>query len=233
MKIMKKELFPVLVSLLLAVSLLLSACTDIGQPQDSTDSGSVSQESHISSEAEESFPVSSDEEQSSGEESGASSSDESRPEEKKVVSFLACPDNIIHPSVYYNAIQTAADKKGVKPDYYNLNLQTADYEFAPMYDNIKELIKNADLSYINVETLIGGNENPISGYPMFNSPEKAGETLLDLGFDIYNLAHNHMLDSGDDRYLINCNRFFKERGVQTIGYYENKEDTNNIVVVEK
>lgn len=151
-------------------------------------------------------------------------------DEKKVISFLACPDNIIHPSVYYHALQTAAANAGKAPSYSNL--QTAEYDFAPIYDNIKAMVAAADISYINVETLIGGNQNPISGYPMFNSPEAAGETLLDLGFDIYNLAHNHMLDSGNDKYLINCDRFFTERGGTTIGYYENKADLNNIVIYE-
>ncbi len=150
--------------------------------------------------------------------------------EDKVISFLACPDNIIHPSVYYYALQSAAAEKGVEPDYGNL--QTADYKFKHIYDNIAAMVKNADISYINVETLIGGNENPISGYPQFNSPEAAGETLLDLGFDIFNLAHNHMLDSGNDKYLINCDRFFTERGGTTIGYYENEADVDNIVIYE-
>lgn len=164
----------------------------------------------------------------------SSETDESsKPEEPKdkVISFVACPDNIIHPSVYYHALQKAAANAGKEPDYSNL--QTADYEFSHIYENISAIIKEADISYINVETLIGGNENPINGYPMFNSPEKAGETLLDLGFDVYNLAHNHMLDSGNDKYLINCDRFFTERGGTTIGYYENVNDLNNIVIYEE
>lgn len=162
---------------------------------------------------------------------GGDSSDSSEdPEETEVISFLACPDNIIHPSVYYYALQTAAKNNGVAPDYSNL--QTAEYDFTSIYEHIAAMVKEADISYINVETLIGGNQNPISGYPMFNSPEAAGETLVDMGFDIYNLAHNHMLDSGNDKYLINCDKFFNDRGGVTIGYYENKADADNIVVYE-
>ena len=180
--------------------------TDVSQPESS---GEVSEESTSAPE---------------------SSVGENISKEDKVISFLACPDNIIHPSVYYYALQSAAAEKGVEPDYSNL--QTAEYKFAHIYDNIAAMVKNADISYINVETLIGGNENAISGYPMFNSPEAAGETLLDLGFDIFNLAHNHMLDSGNDKYLINCDRFFTERGGTTIGYYKDKADVENIVIYE-
>jgi poly-gamma-glutamate capsule biosynthesis protein CapA/YwtB (metallophosphatase superfamily) len=151
--------------------------------------------------------------------------------EGSVVSFLACPDNIIHPSVYADAIERAAAAKGKTPVY--TPLANAEYDFKPIYENVAADIAKADLAYINVETLIGGNNNGISGYPMFNSPEASGQTLLDLGFDIFNVAHNHMLDSGNDKYLKNCNQFFKERGGLVIGYYENEADTSNIRLITK
>lgn len=159
------------------------------------------------------------------------SSDPQPDGEDKVVHFLACPDNIIHPSVYYDALETAARKAGKKPDYSSLG--TAEYDFSAIYENVASHIASADLAYINVETMIGGNENKISGYPMFNSPEAVGEYLVELGFDIMNVAHNHMLDSKDDKYLINCYDFFTERGKTVIGYYKNDAAVDNIVVFEK
>ena len=248
-----------ILALLLAAVLAFCACAEIDVPGDSSDS-SVNAESDIQSGANsvvESIPdgniesttddsvagnTSSDGETStqapSAEPDDSQGEDNSKPDNNNkyegadnVISFVACPDNIIHPSVYYHALQTAAANAGKEPDYSNL--QTADYDFAHIYENISAIVKNADISYINVETLIGGNENPISGYPMFNSPEKAGETLIDLGFDVYNLAHNHMLDSGNDKYLKNCDNFFTQRGGTTIGYYENKADTENIVIYEE
>ncbi|MBO4794643.1 MAG: CapA family protein, partial [Clostridia bacterium] len=149
----------------------------------------------------------------------------------RVVHFLACPDNIIHPSVYYDALERAAKNAGKKPDYSSLG--TAEYDFSPIYENVAAHIAAADLSYINVETLIGGNQNKISGYPTFNSPEAAGEYLVTLGFDIMNVAHNHMLDSKDDKYLKNCYNFFTQRGKTVIGYYKNDAAVDNIVVIEK
>lgn len=203
---------------------------DGSDSSDSADSTASLEESSVASDSSEEPSVADPSESASASE--AESSEESSKEEgKKVVSFLACPDNIIHPSVYYNALRSAAEKAGEEPNYKAL--QTADYDFATMYENIAERIASADLAYVNVETLIGGNENKISGYPTFNSPEAAGETLIDLGFDLYNLAHNHMLDSYDDEYLINCNRFFSERGQTTLGYYENEDAADDIVIVEK
>ena len=147
------------------------------------------------------------------------------------IHFLACPDNIIHPSVYYDAIRKAALADGSTPVY--TSLATGKYDFADLYEYVADTIRDADLSYINVETLIGGNENRISGYPTFNTPEQAGEQLIALGFDIYNLAHNHMLDSYSDEYLINCNRFFESRGLTTLGYYKDQADLSNIKIIER
>jgi poly-gamma-glutamate synthesis protein (capsule biosynthesis protein) len=148
-----------------------------------------------------------------------------------VIDFLACPDNIIHPSVYADAIIRAAEKKGIDPVFYPL--ETADYDFYPIYKNVAPRIAQADLSYINVETLIGGNELGIKGYPNFNTPEALGDVLYDLEFDIFNVAHNHMLDSWDDRYLKHCYSFFTEKGGTVIGYYENEAAVEDIVIVER
>ena len=88
---------------------------------------------------------------------------------------------IIHPSVYYDAIRKAALADGSTPVY--TSLATGKYDFADLYEYVADTIRDADLSYINVETLIGGNENRISGYPTFNTPEQAGEQLIALGFE--------------------------------------------------
>ncbi len=218
--------------LLILCLLFVGACTPIESDTNSAD-GSKTEESKPVSDSK---PDSSAENEtsefvdSSADNSEESSEESSEEEQSEVIKFLACPDNIVHPSVFYHALETAAANKGEEPDYDNL--QTADYDFSGIYKNVASYISEADIAYINVETLIGGNDNPISGYPTFNSPEAAGEKLLDLGFDVFNLAHNHMLDSYNDKYLKNCDRFFTERGGTTIGYYEDKADTDNIVVYE-
>lgn len=148
-----------------------------------------------------------------------------------VVSFLACPDNIIHPSVFYNAIEVAARNDGVEPIYTDLHNQK--YDFAPIYKNVAEIIKNADIAYINQETLVGGTGRPVHGYPCFNSPQAIADTVIDLGFDVVNVAHNHMLDSYDTSFLENCNNVFENKSVDVIGYYPDRASTENITVIER
>lgn len=161
----------------------------------------------------------------------AESSEEEIIPEDSVVSFFACPDNLIHPSLYYNALEIAAEKNGVKPDYSDLH--NADYDFSPMYEFIKDEIESADIAYINQESLIGGDSKRISGYPQFNTPVPMAKNLADLGFDIVNVAHNHMLDSGDTRYLEFCANLFGGLGVDVLGYYPDEESTSDILIIEK
>jgi hypothetical protein len=174
---------------------------------------------------------SSDEKGPSNDSENPEISDVSTPPSDTVVSFLACPDNLIHSSIFYDAIQRAAAKNNTKPVYTDLH--NATYDFSPIYEFVAEDIKNADISYINQETLIGGTSGKIGGYPCFNSPNDLGETLIDLGFDVVNVAHNHMLDSGNTKYLEHCNNFFESQGVDVLGYYPDQVSTENITVIEK
>lgn len=146
-------------------------------------------------------------------------------------SFLACPDNIIHPSVFYDALERASANNGEKANYSDLH--NAEYDFYQIYKNVDYLIENADIAYLNQETLTGGSGGKIIGYPCFNSPMAVADTVIDLGFDVINVAHNHMLDSRDTEYLENCSETFLSKGASVIGYYPTKEATKNITVIDK
>ena len=150
---------------------------------------------------------------------------------KLSASFLACPDNIIHPSVFYDALERAARANGQEPDYSDLH--NAEYDFYPIYKNVQDLIQNADIAYLNQETLTGGTGGKIIGYPCFNSPMSVADTVMDLGFDVINVAHNHMLDSRDTEYLEHCSEYFKTKGAEVIGYYPTSESVKNITVINK
>ena len=152
-------------------------------------------------------------------------------EEDTVVSVLACGDNLIHPSVYYYAMECYAAANSENCTYAATN--DANYDFFSIYENVRERMKNADICYINQETLSGGAGTQINGYPMFNSPEAVGRTIRELGVDVVNMAHNHMLDAGNDSFLIHSDAFFSSLGMTPLGYYENEADTNNIVLYEE
>ena len=136
------------------------------------------------------------------------------------VSFVACGDNLIHSSVYNDArtLASGTDK---------------DYNFLPMYDNVAEIIEGADLAFINQETPFGGDVKPISGYPMFNTPDRMGYDIKELGFDVVGLANNHMLDSYAAGYERTVKFWDDMDGVLGIGGFKNSTDYENIKILEK
>jgi len=65
-------------------------------------------------------------------------------------------------------------------------------DYSECFKYVKDEISAADLSIVNLETVLGGK--PYSGYPRFCAPDEFAEALKDAGFDIFLLANNHILD---------------------------------------
>lgn len=105
-------------------------------------------------------------------------------EERKAISFMGVADNLIHPNLY----DYADSKAGTMND--------GEYDFSVFYENIKTYLERSDLKFINQETISGGDELGLSGYPQFNSPRVLIHQIHGLGFNLVNLANNHSLDMG-------------------------------------
>lgn len=95
------------------------------------------------------------------------------------VAFIAAGDNLIH-------------KKLIDEAYQN-----GTYDFTPYYQHIRSYIEKYDLSFVNQETILGGEQFGYSGYPLFNTPDEMAKTLSQVGFDIVNGSNNHTLDMGE------------------------------------
>ncbi|MGI6107036.1 MAG: CapA family protein [Lachnospiraceae bacterium] len=93
------------------------------------------------------------------------------------VNLVAVGDNLMHRSVSMSGLQADGS--------YNY-----DYNFR----YTKEYIESADLACINQETVIGGNELGIQGYPNFNGRTEMADELASVGFDVVLGANNHILD---------------------------------------
>ena len=102
-----------------------------------------------------------------------------------------------------------------------------------MYDDaVRELISGADIAFVNQEGPIAGLAP--SGYPNFNAPKEAGDALVDLGFDVVNIANNHMLDMeyGTTGYK-NSIDYWKSKDVLMVGGYEDQADYDTIRYIER
>ncbi len=69
------------------------------------------------------------------------------------------------------------------------------YVFDDVFTEIGDTIKDADLAYINQETVFSTSK-PLSSYPLFNTPSDWGDALIEQGFDLISLANNHSMDMG-------------------------------------
>ena len=141
------------------------------------------------------------------------------------VSLFAVGDTLIHDAVYYDA-----ETNQIGEDGYPI------YDFKPMFTEIAPLVQKHDLAFYNQETIIGGKNLGLSNYPRFNSPDEIGLNMLEIGFNIVNLATNHVMDK-DLEGLQYSTKFWekqeKEKNIYTTGSYTTQEKRDNIKIAEK
>lgn len=135
------------------------------------------------------------------------------------VSLVMVGDNLIHSSIYKDAKRLAGGNG---------------YDFKPIIEYIKEKVQNYDLAYYNQETVLGGSELGVSDYPTFNSPQEAGDAMLDAGFNLVSLATNHTMDRGE-KAILASNEYWKkhENEALAVGTYSSEEERNKVQIREK
>ena len=132
------------------------------------------------------------------------------------LSMLMVGDALLHSSVYKDAYK---DGK---------------YDFSSQLELIKPIVKDYDLAFYNQETILGGTEIGLSDYPTFNSPWEFGDNMLDIGFNIVNLATNHTMDRGEKAITKSCEYWnSKKDKILFAGSYCNEEERNEIKIFEK
>ncbi|WP_312640900.1 CapA family protein [Hydrogenoanaerobacterium sp.] len=131
--------------------------------------------------------------------------------------LLAVGDNLIHDVIYQQAARRTQNKS---------------YDFLPAYENLKTQIAAADISFINQETPIAKSFPP-SSYPLFNAPEQLAGDLKTLGFDVVNIANNHMLDKGKKGLIETMDALDAEEMLTMIGAYRSEKEYDTIPLVTK
>ena len=128
--------------------------------------------------------------------------------------MVAVGDNLIHPVVYKDAQITGNS-----------------FDFKPMYQPVKKDIQNADISFVNQESPLGGDDRPYSGFKNFNTPSSIAQDLVDTGFNFVNGANNHALDQGEQgvRNHIHTWNKFKDQVLFT-GVYESEQAHRQIPI---
>ncbi|MCD8379113.1 MAG: CapA family protein [Lachnospiraceae bacterium] len=150
-------------------------------------------------------------ETSSGTAAADTSKEESEPE-TITINIKAVGDDLIH-SGFYNI----GEARG------------SDYTF--MFENVSDVIQEADIAIINQETMFVYDKTKYSGYPTFGSPTGIGDALIAAGFDVVQLATNHSLDKGLTG-INNTVDYFSDKDVLAIGIYTDEESASEIPLME-
>lgn len=138
-----------------------------------------------------------------------------KPDRISNISFLAVGDNLIHEAIYT----------------YNYR-QHGDYNLNHIYDNTNYLTQNADLAYINLETLASGKELGLSGYPTFNGPYEVLDGVVAAGFDWLSAASNHSFDRGVKGIINQKNYFDKYTDAKMTGMSRNQDEADQLNVFD-
>ena len=137
---------------------------------------------------------------------------EPAPEPDRAV-LVAVGDNLIHDVIYRQA-QDRAEEGG--------------FDFSPAYRQIAPIVGAADFAFINQETLLAGDELPLSSSPCFCSPTQLGDHLISLGFNLFSTANNHSLDQGVRGIHASGEYWSRQQGVAAAGCYRNEGERNAI-----
>ncbi|WMJ23059.1 CapA family protein [Paludicola sp. MB14-C6] len=133
------------------------------------------------------------------------------------VRLLGVGDNLIHEGIYNQAHKRAG---GVG------------YDFTYAYQEMQDIISQADIASINQETMLASIFAP-SSYPMFNSPQELGKHMLKLGFDVFNQANNHSIDKGAKGIISTLDFWETQQAAKVVGVYRNQQDADHIRTVER
>ena len=103
------------------------------------------------------------------------------------------------------------------------------YDFA--FAAVKDRLTGIDFLLANQESMPGGVELGLSGYPSFNSPKHIIRDLKKAGVDMVSIANNHAIDlkeAGLRKAISNI----KEYGMPYVGAYTSSEDKKKNRIVE-
>lgn len=115
--------------------------------------------------------------------------------------------------------------------YYTAKKEDGSYDFNPFFEYVKPWIEGADLAIGDFEGTIS-DRSPLGGYPLFNAPVQIADTMKEVGYDVVDLAHNHILDTG--LYgLKYTDKVFKDRGLDTVGVHADKKRSEDKILIKE
>ena len=134
--------------------------------------------------------------------------------DSKTVRIMANGDLLYHDGLYMSA-------------------QKADgsYDFSENFTYVKDWLHQGDLVLGDFEGTIR-SDYPLGGYPLFNAPEAVVPAIKDAGYQVVDLAHNHILDSGL-KGVFTTAKAFENHGISSVGVYTHKNRDKSPILIKE
>ncbi|WP_042221492.1 CapA family protein [Oceanobacillus manasiensis] len=131
------------------------------------------------------------------------------------VNLVATGDVLLHSRIY-NISKTKSGK----------------YDFTKKMAPAEDILKAGDISIVNLESLVAGEELGLMSFPKFNNPIELAENLKSFGTDIVTNSNNHTMDLGEEGALKSIENLEKI-GLSYVGSHKSKADQKEIRLIEK
>lgn len=107
------------------------------------------------------------------------------------------------------------------------------YNYTPLMDDLKPVFESADVSLCDQETMGGGADKGVSGYPDFNAPNEWNKALAEVGCNVIDLASIHTNDKGQSAVNNVLDFYAKTDSVlATVGANKSQKEQDEIRYVE-
>jgi len=143
------------------------------------------------------------------------------PDPNTYISFAFTGDVLTHTPLIEQAQRTAIAKGS-----------TAEYDFTPMFEDVKQFVQSADLAMCHLETPIAPDGEELSAFPFFGVPKEVVTAIANAGFDRCSTASNHTYDRGLDGIDATVNALL-ENGVDQSGMARTPDEIEPRIVEVK
>ena len=117
------------------------------------------------------------------------------------------------------------------PIYRTALKEDGTYDFHENFEYVKPWLKQADLVIGDFEGTVN-KDHYLAGYPLFNAPGEVMDAIKDAGYQVLDLAHNHILDSQVEGVISTADAIEKA-GMTPIGVYTHEPRDKAPIVIKE
>ena len=115
--------------------------------------------------------------------------------------------------------------------YISAKKSDGTYDFHENFEYVKPWLKQADLVLGDFEGTVN-KDHYLAGYPLFNAPGEVMDAIKDAGYQVLDLAHNHILDSQIEGVISTADAIEKA-GMTPVGVYTHESRDKAPLVIKE